>query len=210
MLIRTLMAAATVAALTATAAPADEMHIGDLTVTGAWTRATAPSMRNGGAFLTIRNAGSADDRLVGASTPAAARTELHTHRMEAGVMKMRPVEGGIPVPAGGTAELRPGGYHVMMMGLQAPLAEGSAIALTLTFEKAGSVTLDVPVLAAGAQGGTGQRHGFGTDHGDTDMKGEAMGGDGAMKKMAPMDPPRDPAPHGSPMITPGGHVVQPR
>jgi copper(I)-binding protein len=180
MFMRTLLAAATVAALTATAAlahdgKAHDAMIGDLTVSNAWTRATAPSAKNGGAFMTIANKGGTPDRLVAASTPASAVTELHTHRMEDGVMKMRPVEGGIDVPAGGAAELKPGGLHVMFLGLKAPLAEGSTVPVTLTFEHAGTVTVDVTVMKAGASAPMGGHMG---GHGEKPMDGHGKMMDG--------------------------------
>ena len=111
MILRKTLIAAALAALTATAASGhDPAHNaasegGAIAVGTAWTRATAPSARNGGAFMTIRNASSTPDRLVSATSPAAERTELHTHTMTDGVMRMRPVEGGIAVPADGTVEL---------------------------------------------------------------------------------------------------------
>lgn len=177
------------AALAATSASAQHAMAGDLVIADAWTRATAPTARNGGAFMTITNKGSQPDRLVAASTPASERTELHTHRMDNGMMMMRPVEGGIDVPANGAAELKPGGLHVMMLGLKQPLVEGETIPVTLTFAHAGSVTVDVPVGKAGAAG--------------------PMPGHGDGHRMKPMNLPRDPAPHSGPVITPGGRLVQP-
>ncbi len=95
------------------------------------------------------------DRLIAAASPAAERVELHTHTLDAqGVARMTRIE-GIEVVAGSPTELRPGGLHVMLMGLTAPLAAGDAIDLTLTFEAAGDVTLRVPVRAVGG----GHMHG---------------------------------------------------
>lgn len=125
-------------------------NLGDLVIESPWARATSRGARVGGAFLTVRNAGHHGDRLIAAETDVAARVQLHTTLMEDGVMRMRHVEDGIEVPAGGMAELMPGGLHIMMMGLTAPLQEGSSFPVTLTFERAGSVTIDVPVRAAGA------------------------------------------------------------
>ena len=120
-----------------------------LTVKGAFARATIGKGRVGAAYLEIHNASSTKDRLVGASTEAAKRAELHTHLHEAGVMKMRPIE-GIDVPAHGMAALKPGGDHVMLMGLSAPLREGSHFPLILTFEKAGDIFVMVMVGGVGA------------------------------------------------------------
>jgi copper(I)-binding protein len=195
MITRRSFAAAALAALAilpATLSHAQHAMTGAIGIDGAWTRATAPRAANGGAFMTIRNGGDAPDTLIAAASPAAARTELHTHTMQDGMMRMRPVEGGIPIPPHGTAELAPGGLHVMMMGLHAPLAEGSRVAITLIFEKAGSVTVEVPVMKAGAAGPM--------PHGSRPMEGHGM---------KPMTPPRDPAPHSGPAMTPGGRLVQP-
>ena len=154
-MLKTLLAAAALAALVAAPALAHDTKVGDLTITHPYARASAGPVKNGAAYFTVKNAGGGDDRLVGVKTSVAAKAELHTHLHDGGVMKMRPVEGGIPVPAGGEAVLEPGGHHVMLMGLNGPLFEGETIQLDLTFEKAGGVTIDVEVLgvAAGAHQG---------------------------------------------------------
>lgn len=121
--------------------------VGPITVTAPFARATPA--RNGGVFMTLRNAGAESDRLVKAASPVAASVELHTHLREGDAMRMRPVE-NIPVPAKGATALEPGGLHVMLIGLAKPLKEGERFPLTLTFERAGSVTIEVPVLKAGA------------------------------------------------------------
>ncbi len=113
--------------------------------------------KSGGAFMTIRNKGGDGDRLVAAKTPVSQKTELHRSLMEDGVMKMRAV-GAIDVPAGGMAMLKPGGYHVMFMGLQAPLKEGASFPLTLVFEKAGEIEIEVKIGKAGAMGGMKMKH----------------------------------------------------
>lgn len=135
--------AAAVAVTLSAAALAHGYTLGTLSIAHPWAKASAGMAANGAAFLKISNSGQAD-RLVSAQTPAAARTELHTHSMEGGVMKMRQVE-AIDVPASGTVALEPGGLHVMLFDLKAPLKEHGRIPLTLTFEKAGSVTVEVQV-----------------------------------------------------------------
>lgn len=101
---------------------------------------------SGAAFFTIANAGQDDDRLVGVSSDSAERVELHTHlEDENGVIRMRPVEDGFQVPAGGTHALERGGDHVMFMGLAAPFEDGGTVAVTLSFEKAGDMELQIPV-----------------------------------------------------------------
>jgi copper(I)-binding protein len=108
--------------------------------------------KNGAAYLAVSNAGSEADRLLGARSGVAARVELHTHANDNGVMRMRPLDGGIEVPAGGTAALAPGGDHIMLMDLKAPLAEGDSFPLTLVFERAGEITVDVKVKGIAAHG----------------------------------------------------------
>jgi copper(I)-binding protein len=114
-----------------------------------WTRATAPGAQVAGGYMTIKNAGAAD-KLLGASSPAAAKVELHVHTNDNGVMKMREVPGGYAIPAKGTFELKPGGAHLMFMELKAPLKEGTKIPVTLKFEKAGEVKAEFEVGGMGA------------------------------------------------------------
>lgn len=124
-----------------TPATAQEIEIHD-----PYARSASPMAKTGAAFMVIRNHGDADDRLIGAASPAAERVELHTHREEDGVMRMIHVEDGFDLPGGdGEIVLERGGRHVMFMGLTAPFAQGDVVPLTLTFETSGEVTLDVPV-----------------------------------------------------------------
>jgi copper(I)-binding protein len=114
-------------------------------ITDAYAR-FMPGAKAGAAFMTIDNHAGADDRLVGAASDAAMKVELHTHKTDAnGVMQMLPVEGGIVIPANGSAVLQRGGDHVMFMGLTSAIANGDHVTLMLTFEKAGDITLTVPV-----------------------------------------------------------------
>lgn len=115
--------------------------VGDLAVTGAFTRATLPGAKAAGGFMTITNAGEAD-RLVGAETRSAKITEVHEMKMEGEVMKMTRLSDGLGIPAGVSVELKPGGYHVMMMGLIQGLNEGACLEVVLKFEKAG----ELPVM----------------------------------------------------------------
>jgi copper(I)-binding protein len=126
-----------------------EASLGDIAVTAAFARAAAAPGGASAAYMTLTTGGG-PDRLLSAASPAAAKVELHTHTLDAqGVARMMQVQ-AIEVAPGSPTELKPGGLHVMLMGLTAPLAEGQSIPLTLTFEKAGAVTLDVPVRAVGA------------------------------------------------------------
>ena len=100
--------------------------------------------------MMIANKGGQDDKLVSASAVVAKKTEIHETTMDGGVMKMRMLMGGLTIPAGGKVELKPMGLHVMLMGLTEKLVEGETLALTLTFEKAGSLELAVPIAGPGA------------------------------------------------------------
>jgi copper(I)-binding protein len=122
---------------------------GEITIDQPFARATPAKV--GGVFMMLKNAGGNADRLVKAASPVAETVELHTHVKDGDAMRMRPVE-NIPVPAKGQTALEPGGYHVMLIGLKQALKEGTSFPLTLTFEKAGTVTLDIPVQKAGSSG----------------------------------------------------------
>ncbi len=132
----------------AVSAGAAETKAGALTIETPWARASAGSAA--GAFLTIRNEG-ADDRLLAVTSPAAGDVQLHVTIKEGDVMKMRPMD-GLDLPAQGQAVLQPGGSHIMLMGLKAPLKEGDSLPLTLHFAKAGTVDVVAQVLKAGASG----------------------------------------------------------
>ena len=131
------------AAPTATTQAQAPVTLGDLAISGAFSRATLPNAPVGGGFLSITNNGAEDDVLVSASAPIAAQTQLHEMSVEDGVMRMHEVEGGIVVPAGTTVTLSPGGLHIMFMGLTGAIVEGETVPVTLTFEKAGTVTIDL-------------------------------------------------------------------
>lgn len=125
-----------------------------ISVTDAWARATPPGAKTGAAYFTVKDGGTAPDRLLSASTPVAGMAQLHTTISDNGVMKMRPVD-GIDVKPGTPLTLQPGGYHLMLMQLKAPLKEGDHFPLTLTFAKAGTVETEVKVEKAGAMGAMG-------------------------------------------------------
>lgn len=107
--------------------------------------ATSPSSPAGAVYMRIVNQGTKDDRLVGVRTSAAARAMLHATETSDGIARMRHLDDGIPLPAGGTAVLAPGGDHIMLMGLSRPLADGGTLTVTLVFAVAGELTIDVPV-----------------------------------------------------------------
>ncbi|MFG6157332.1 copper chaperone PCu(A)C [Halomonas sp. 1390] len=115
-----------------------------LTVEGAHVRAVPPGSPTTAAFMTLSNPGETDLALVGGSSPLAGRLELHNHVMVDGVMQMRRVE-AIPLPAGETVRLAPGGWHLMMFELAASPAEGERVELTLTLDSGEAITLEAPV-----------------------------------------------------------------
>jgi copper(I)-binding protein len=125
---------------------------GTITVENVWSRTVPDGSEVAVGYLTIRNDGDESDRLVSASAPFAGETEMHQTTMTDGVMQMRPVSEGVPVPAKSTVTLEPGSYHLMFMRLTGPIKEGDTLPLKLTFERAGSVDVTVQVLGIGAQG----------------------------------------------------------
>lgn len=140
----------------------DAILAGPLEISSPWARAMLPGQPAGGGYLTVVNTGHEADRLVSASSPSAGRVEIHTMEVVDDVMVMRPVEGGLEIPAGGTVELKPGGLHLMFMEVAEPFAEGDTVQVRLDFEKAGSV--DAAFAVRAARGGDGHGHGH-DDHG---------------------------------------------
>lgn len=145
------------AALLFAATCAHAQSKGDLQLEKPWARATPPGASVGGGYLVIRNKGAAGDRLVGVSSPASARMEMHEMTMEKDIMRMREVK-GIDVPAKGAAELKPGGFHLMFMELKAPLKLGDKVPVTLKFEKAGEVKAEFAVESMGGAQHVGGKH----------------------------------------------------
>ncbi|MFW2588028.1 copper chaperone PCu(A)C [Sagittula sp. SSi028] len=137
----------------------------EISVSDAYARASSPTAKAGAAFMMIENTGAEEDRLLSAESDVAARVELHTHKdLGDGVMKMMHVEEGFVIPAGGMHALKRGGDHVMFMGLNRSLTEGESVSVTLTFEQAGEVTVEVPVDLT-RQDSHGMDHsGHGGDH----------------------------------------------
>lgn len=133
-----------------------------VTVDGAWVRASVQGQKATGAFM--RLTASEATRLVGAASPAAGVTEVHEMKMEGDVMKMRAIP-ALELPAGKTVELKPGGYHVMLLDLKAPLAKDTAVPLTLVFQDAkgaeSTLNLSVPVATTPPGGGAAAGHGHG-------------------------------------------------
>ncbi len=124
----------------------------DIEVKGPWTRATVHGASVAVGFLTIENKGAETDRLTSASADVAEKVELHETRMENGVMQMRALPQGAEIKPGATLVLKPGSYHLMLLGLKGQLLPGGAVHLTLTFSKAGQVEVTMPVETVGATG----------------------------------------------------------
>jgi copper(I)-binding protein len=147
----TILLAAAISLL-AGAASAEDYTIGTIRIGNPWARATPKGADVAGAYMSISNKGAAPDRLIGGSTPVAGRFEIHRMLMEQGVMKMRPVEGGLEIKPGQTVEFKPGSFHVMLTGLKQPLEKDQRVKATLEFEKAGKVDIEYSVEAVGATG----------------------------------------------------------
>ena len=130
------------------AAMADDYKVGSMALDDLWVRASVPGQVNGAGYLEIENKGEAADKLIAVESTASKRIELHTIINENGVAKMRAVEGGIPVPAKGKTNLKPGGYHVMFIQLNGPFKVGEKVDAVMKFEKAGAVNVQFKVKPA--------------------------------------------------------------
>ncbi|MGE0564089.1 MAG: copper chaperone PCu(A)C [Pseudolabrys sp.] len=155
---------AALAAFVAVAAPASahDYTVGSLKIEHPWARATPKGAAVGGGYMKITNTGGAPDRLLGGSSEAAGKFEIHEMSMEGGVMKMRMLPKGLTIKPGETVEFKPGSYHVMFMGLKKPLVEGESFKGTLVFEKAGKIEVEYKVdkLAAPSSGHGGSHGGM--------------------------------------------------
>src|ERR1700726_689490 len=152
---RSLACAALISTLFAAPARAEEVKVGDLVITQAWSRATPGGAKIGGGYLTIENKGSAPDRLIGGSADVASKVQVHEMAMKNGVMTMRPLDNGLTIEPGKTVKLAPAGYHLLLFDLKSPLKQGDKVPVTLEFEKAGKVKLSLDVQGVGAQGPAG-------------------------------------------------------
>lgn len=132
------------------AATAQSYKLGSLEIDQPWTRATAPTAKAGGGYMTIINKGASPDRLIAVRSNASDKVEIHEMKMDGSVMRMRELEKGLEIPPGATVALKPGGYHVMFMELKAPFAKDAKVPVTLVFEKAGSVDVELAVQQMGA------------------------------------------------------------
>jgi periplasmic copper chaperone A len=151
-----------IGALISAAVRAEDVRAGDLVITQAWSRATPGGAKVGGGYLTIENKGAVADRLIGGSAEVAGKVQVHEMAMNNGVMTMRPLDKGLAIEPGKTVRLAPGGYHLMLFDLKAPLKQGEKVPLILEFERAGKVSLSLDVQGVGAQG-PGNQEGSGSN-----------------------------------------------
>ena len=139
-----ILLAVAAAALVAPAV-AGEFNAGPIAIGYPWTRPTPGTVAPGVGYMVLDNRGPADDRLVSAASPVAQTVTMHRTEVRDGIARMLPQEAGIAIPAHGSVSLEPGGYHLMLGRLKAPLALGQTVPLTLTFERAGAVTVELRV-----------------------------------------------------------------
>jgi periplasmic copper chaperone A len=139
-------------------AGAHGFKVGELEIGHPYSRAMLPGAKVGGGYLKIVNPGKTDDRLVSVSSDRATSVQIHEMSMDGAIMKMRELPQGIVVPAGGSLELKPGGYHLMFMNVSQPFKEGEMVKAVLTFEKAGPVEVEFAVGPAGGDAHAGDAH----------------------------------------------------
>jgi copper(I)-binding protein len=123
----------------------------NLAITQAWSRATPGGAKVAAGYLTIENKGASAERLLSASSSLAGKIEIHEMAIDRGVMTMRPIDGGLVIAAGSSAKFAPGGTHLMLVGLAAPLRQGEHVPVTLKFENAGEIGVFLDVQGVGAQ-----------------------------------------------------------
>ena len=137
---------------------AHEFKVGDLEIEHPWSRATPPGAKVAGGYFNVVNKGSTPDRLLSISSDISDKAELHEMGVKDGVMTMRPVSGGLEIPAGGKVALKPGAFHLMFTGLKRQPKQGEKFPATLTFEKAGSVKVEFAVEGMGETGDMDMDH----------------------------------------------------
>ena len=125
---------------------------GSIEIRRPWARQAMETPGRAGGFFTLTNKGTEPDRLVAASSPAAGKIEIHAIKVVGGDVGMRPREDGLAAPAGVTLTLQPRGYHLLLIDLKTPLVPGAHLAVTLIFEKAGSIDVELLIDAPGRVG----------------------------------------------------------
>ena len=174
--------------LVSPATAAGDYDVGSMHISQPWSRATPKGAASGAGYMTLTNKGTAPDRVSCVSDDASTQCQIHTMTMENGVMKMRPVEGGLEIKPGESVTLKPGGNHMMFLSLKHSLEQGGMVKATLKFDHAGTIDVEYPVLAIGAPapdasaGGSMQDPG-GAMHmqGQGGMQGGGMRGGGMMQ-----------------------------
>ena len=146
------------AAYPAIPAAAHDYAVGPLKIGHLWARATPPAAKVGGGYLSVENTGPEPDRLIGGSTEAAARLEIHETSLADGIMRMREKTDGVAIPPGAKVELKPSALHLMLVDLKAPLKQAEKVKATLVFARAGSVTVELQVQGVGAPQPTASEH----------------------------------------------------
>jgi periplasmic copper chaperone A len=155
-------------------AQAADYDVGSIHIAQLWARATPKGASTAAGYMAITNNGSSPDRVSCVSSDVSAQCQIHSMTTEGGVMKMRPVEGGLEIKPGETVVLKPSGVHVMFLDLKQPLQPGKTVKATLKFDKAGTVDVEYPIAAIGAAA-PGTSAGGGT----------MMEGHGGMMQMSP-------------------------
>lgn len=131
-------------------AAAADYQVGSLQITQPWARATPKGADLGAAYMTVTNTGKTAERLSCVSSDAAAKCQIYDMTMENGIMKMRPVEGGLGIKPGETVTFKPGGYHIMLVDLKASLQQGKTVEATLKVDTGATVQVEFPIAAIGA------------------------------------------------------------
>jgi copper(I)-binding protein len=131
-------------------AAAADYDVGSIHISQPWARATPKGAGNGAGYMTITNKGATTDRVNCVSDAASSQCVIHSMSIEGGIMRMRPVEGGLEIKPGQTVALSPGSYHIMFVDLKHPLVQGQTLKATLKFDHAGTVDIEYPIVAIGA------------------------------------------------------------
>jgi len=147
-----------VSALPAVTAGAQEYKAGSIQIDQPWSAATPRGASVAAGYMTIKNTGTEPDQLTGVSTPVAGKVEVHEMSMDNGVMRMRPVAGGLEIKPGQTVEFKPSSFHLMLMNLKGPIQQGKPFKATLMFAKAGPVDVEFAVERVGATSASAAAH----------------------------------------------------
>lgn len=152
-----------IAFIAKTQAQTTTIKAGQLSISDTFTRATVAGQKNAGGFLSIQNEG-ATDKLLSATSAASSVVEIHEMKMDGNVMQMRQIK-SLDIPSKGKVDLKPGGYHLMFIDLKSPLKAGENVDVQLTFEKAGKVSVKLPIQEMRPMHGSGSGQGHGPAHG---------------------------------------------